>query len=197
MARPGSRSRRVREEEEEYEDDRRGGRTSARRPPAVPPLAIAGLALLAAGGVALLLAGGEKKKAPKPKALAPAPPPKAAEPPPPPPPPAKIPPKPLTPEERAWIESLFQKAEPHVVTFRAKAKEGWALKEKGDNEGANDAWVKAKEEAHLAIAIVGEALEDYDKFPPDRQEVHMQFWNGRLSSWQKEMGNLPKVHVEK
>ncbi len=198
MARPGSRSRRTREGEDS-EESRRGGRSSSRRSSGPPPavLAVGILGVLAVAGLALLVFGGRKKEPEKPKALAPLPPPKEPEPPPKPLPPAKIPPRPLTPEERAWVDGLFKKAEPHVALFKSKSKEGWALKEKGDNEGANGAWVKAKDECHLAIGIVSEALEDYDKFSPDRQEAHMQGYVARLSAWQKELAQLPKVHVEK
>jgi len=199
MARPGSRSRRSRKEEEEEDDrsSRRGGRPAAKA--ATPPATIAlGVGVVVAFGllVYMVASGGEKKPEPRKPVLAPAPlkreaasPPKAVL-------PTKPPPKPLTPEEEAWVRGLFQSAQPHVEAFKKYAKEGWDLKGREDNEGANASWVKAKKEGRQAIEIVNEALEDYEKFPPDRQDAYMSAWVSRLTGWQKELSQVPKVHEE-
>jgi hypothetical protein len=151
------------------------------------------------GGVGLLILIGvavyamaPSKKAPPPQAPPPAPAPKTAEA-----PkvviPTRVLPKPLTESEKSYIGGLFARAQPHMDLFEKYAKQGWDLKEKGDNEGANDAWVKAKDEGHEAIRIVNEAMEDEDKFPLERPG--MEIFNNRQASWTKKLMELPKVNT--
>ena len=190
MARPASRSRR----REEALPARRG-RGAPSRPPQGPPMGIilAGVAGAAVLGIVVYVASKPKPAAapqPAPVALAPV---KKAEPPPPPPPPKKAPPKPLTPEERAYIDGLFRKAEPHVAAFRKHAKAGWDLKGQEDNDGANEEWIDAKHEFQKAVQTVSEALEDEERFPEDRPG--MRAYIDKLVSWQKEYAQLPKVNV--
>jgi hypothetical protein len=193
MPRPAARSRRSRDEDEDDDSGRRG---RGREKPPGPPM---GLLLAGAGGIILaagigIVVANSKKKAP-----APLPPPvvvakpKPVEPPPPP-KPTKIPPKPLTTEERAYIDGLFVKAKPHVDEFHRLAKAGWEFKKKEDNDGANAAWVKAKHEFQAAVAIVSEALEDDIRFPSDRPGL--ESYNSRLSTWTKEHAELPKSFVK-
>jgi hypothetical protein len=199
MARARARSRRSRDEDDEDDrSSRRGGRSSGRKSGPPPAILAAGVGLVVVAGIVAWIAssGGKPKEKEPVKALAPAPPPKAPEPAKPV-LPVKVPPKPLTPEERAYIDGLFQKAEPHFKAFEAKVKEGWALKEKGDNDGSNAAWVTAKDEAHIAIQIVVEAIEDEDRFPPDRQDAYMGSWVSRLARWQKALADVPKVNVDR
>lgn len=190
MARPSSRSRRVAAEEE---PPTRRGRAPVRRPSGPPPALLAVGALVVVGAVvaALLLGGGEKKAPPReePAALAPeAPPEKAA----PPKAPPKAPPPPLTDKERAYVEGLFKQAEPHMKRFYEFADQGWKLE---DEEERNRVWLKAKDAAHTAIQIVSEAMEDYDQFPQERQDAHMQSFNNRLAQWTKDLAQkIGKVH---
>jgi hypothetical protein len=194
MARPAYRNRRGREEEEE--DDRRGrGRGPAPRKASGPPPAVlfGGLAFVAVAIVVGVIAAKSKKAPPPP----PPPPPlrvvqKNPEPPKSGPPP-KAAPKPLTTEEKAFIEGLFAKAQPHVDLFRKHVKAGWDLKNKGDNDASNEAWIDAKKEFHKALEIVVEVTEDEDRFPAERPG--MSFFNSRVAGWQKELSDLPKVNV--
>ena len=200
MARPGSRSRRSRAEEEEEEESssRRGGRAAvkASKGPAPATLALGGGVVLALGLLIYMIAQPSEKKVQRKPVLAPVAVKKEEAPPPRPVLPTKVPPKPLTAEETAWVKGLFEKAQPHVDSFRSLSKQGWDLKAKEDNDGANAAWVKAQKEAREAIAIVSEALEDYEKFPPDRQDAYMSSWVSRLNGWVKERSQLNKVHDE-
>jgi len=152
-----------------------------------------GGAVLLAVGLGIVLAGGDKKAPPPPPPPLVKAKPKPAEPPPPP-KPTRVPPKPLTTEERAFIDGLFQRAQPHIDAFRKYAKEGWDLKGKEDNEGANDVWLKAKHEYQAAVQIVSEALEDEDRFPGERPG--MDSYNSKLGVWTKEHSQLPKVYVK-
>jgi hypothetical protein len=193
MARPAAGRRRRREEEEDDDSGRRGrGREKPQGPPAGLLLAGVGGVILAAGiGI---VAANSKKKAPPPPPPAPvvakakpvevAPPPK----------PTKVPPKPLTAEERTYIDGLFTKAKTHIDEFHKYAKVGWDLKGKGDNDGANDAWVKAKHEFQAAVGIVSEAVEDDLRFPSERPG--MSTYNDRVGAWQKEYMALPKSFVK-
>jgi hypothetical protein len=193
MARPAARSRRSRDEDEDDDSGRRGrGREKPPGPPAGLLLAGVGGIILCAG-IGIVIANSKKKAPPplppapvvaKPKPVEAAPPPKST----------KIPPKPLTPEERTYIDGLFAKAKPHVDEFHRFAKEGWDLKKKEDNDGANEAWVKAKHEFQAAVAIVSEALEDDVRFPSDRPGL--ESYNSRLATWTKEHAELPKSFVK-
>jgi len=196
MARPAARSRRRRDEDEEDDDSGRRGRGAGREKPKGPPAALllAGAGgVLAAVGIGIFIANSGKKapiQLPPPVVVAKP----RMEAPPPPPKPTKVPPKPLTPEERAYIEGLFARAKPHFETFQKLAREGWDLKKKEDNEGANARWVKAKHEYQEAVQIVSEALEDEDRFPSERPG--MDSYNARLGAWQKELATVPKTFVK-
>jgi hypothetical protein len=141
-------------------------------------------------GIAAATSG--KKEAPKVEAPKPPPPPPKAE-------PVKTglppvePPKPLTEEEKKFLEGLFEQAKPHVEEFRKQAKAGWDLKGKGDNDGANECWIDAKHAFQKAVQIVSEGLEDEVRFPSERPGVDR--YNARLAAWQKEMSELPKVNM--
>ncbi len=199
MARPAYRksrgSGRDRDRDEDDEDDRRGrGRGAARKPSGPPPMAmLAGLGfVILAVGIGIIASRPDKAPPPPPPPLVVAPPKVELEPPKAGPPP-KAPPKPLTEDERKRIETLFQRAQPHIDAFRQKAKEGWALKGKEDNEGANEAWIDAKHEYQKAMEIVNEAMEDEDRFPAERPG--MASFIGKLGGWTKELAALPKVNT--
>ena len=192
MARPASRSRRGRDEDE---DTGRRGRSSAPRKPSGPPMGIilGGAGILLVAVIAAFAMGKPKKP------IAPPPPPVALKPKVEEAPvarpvgPVKAPPKPLTDQERTYINGLFTKADPHIKKFRDHAKAGWDLKNKGDNDGANEEWIDAKHEYQKAVAIVSEALEDAERFPEERPG--MPEFNGRLAGWNKEFAALPKVNT--
>lgn len=191
MARPASRSRRGRDEDEAP------GRSGKYAPPprSGPPamiLLLGGALVVVAAIVGIALATSGKKPPPPPPAPAPLPPPKKVEPPKPA-APERVPPKPLTVEEKEFLEGLFREAQPHIDEFRKQAKAGWVLKGKEDNDGANDAWIDAKHAFQKAVQIVSEGLEDEERFPPDRPGLDR--FNGKLAAWQKEMSELPKVNV--
>jgi len=142
-------------------------------------------------GVAVAIMAGGKEPAPKPapKPLAPVVEPEPVEAPK---PAAKAPPPPLTEKEKAYVQGLFDQAEPHMKKFYEYADKGWALDDEAER---NAAWKVAKEEAHKAIQIVVEAMEDFDRFPMERQTAHMRRWNDRLTGWQKDLqGKIGKVH---
>jgi len=142
--------------------------------------------------VGIAVANSGKKPAPPPIVVLPPPPPKKVEPP----KPAMNvpePPKPLTLEEKLFLEGLFKEAQPHMDEFRRKAKEGWDLKGKGDNDGANECWIDAKHAFQKAVQIVGSGLEDETRFDPDRPGLDR--FNEKLAAWQKEFSELPKVNV--
>ena len=154
-------------------------------------LVMGAAAVIVGGIIVAMVASGNKKAPPKeaPKPLAPvvvAPPvetPKA---------PVKVPPPPLTDKERAFIEGLFKQAEPHMKKFYELADQGWKNEDEAER---NIAWLSAKKEAHKAISIVNEAMEDYDQFPTERQDAYMGSWNARLTQWQKDlMGKIGKTH---
>ncbi len=195
MARPAYRKRRDRDEDDE-EDGRRGrGAGAAGRKPAGPPPALLfggiGFVILAAG-IGIAASRSDRAPPPPPLVVVQAAPKKELEPPKPA-PPVKDPPKPLTEDEKKYIDGLFKRAQPHIDAFRGKAKEGWALKGKEDNEGANEAWMDAKHEYQKALEIVNDAMEDEDKYPAERPG--MGTFLGRLSGWQKELSELPKVNM--
>ena len=191
MARPASRRQR---REEEEDPPARGRRGSAPKPggPNTAMIALGGAVLVLAGGIAFLLTDGGKKPkveekpvlAPKAAPLGPAT-------------PAKAPPPPLTAEERTYIDGLFTRAQPHAEAAARFAREGWEHKGGDDMEAANESWKQAKHELQEAIGIVSEALEDYDRFPQERQDLHMRNYNSRLSGWTKEYSNIPKVDADR
>jgi hypothetical protein len=152
-----------------------------------------GLAFVVVAVVVAIVAAKSNKPAPPPppppvaKVVEKAPePPKAG-------PPPKPAPKPLTPEEKTYIEGLFAKAQPHVDLFRRNAKKGWDLKNQGDNDAANEAWIDAKHEFQKAMEFVVEVTEDEDRFPAERPG--MSWFNGKVAQWQKELSEIPKVNV--
>jgi len=193
MARPASRSRRGRDDDDE--DSGRRGRSSAPRPPSgPPPIVLLGGVAIVIVAIILGIAMGKPKKPIEPPKQAAAPKPLKVEtsetkpig-------PVKPLPKPLTETEKTFINDLFKKAEPHMADFRRHAKAGWDLKNKEDNEGANEEWIDAKHDFQKAVQIVSEALEDVDRFPEERPG--MKSFNDRLGQWQKEFSALPKVNV--
>jgi len=194
MARPpSSRTRRGRERDEE--DD--GGRRSRyapppRKGPQPAVLLLGGAVIVVFVIIGVVLAGGGDRKAPPPP---PAPPPLKAKTVEPPRPvePSRPQPKPLTEQEKAYLEGLFTQAKPHIEEFRRKAREGWDLKGRQDNDGANECWIDAKHAFQKAVQIVSEGLEDETRFEPDRPGLDR--FNERLAVWQKEMSELPKVNV--
>jgi hypothetical protein len=194
MARPAGRGRTSRARDEDDDPGDRRGRSAAPAPSGPGPgVILGGVALVVVAIVVAVVAANSGKK--KPVAAPPplAPPPKKVEAPPPPPPPAKALPKPLTAEEKSFIEGLFKKAAPHIESFRAHAKAGWEQDKKGEKDAANEEWIDAKHAFQEAVQIVNEALEDEDRFPGDRPG--MSTFNQRLAVWQKEMSDLPKVNV--
>ena len=192
MARPAPRGRRVRDEDE---PPSRRGRGTAPRKASGPPMGVllgCGALVVLAAVVGIVASGKPKETKPAPAPVSKAPPPKEPSPVRPA-PPEKPPPKPLTADERTYIEGLFRRAQPHIESFRQHAREGWTFKEKGDNDAANEEWIDAKHEFRKAVEIVSEALEDEDRFPSERPG--MDSYNGRLATWTKEMAALPKVNV--
>jgi len=194
MARPVSRARRGRDEDDDDDSRRRGRGPAPRKPSGPPPIVIlGGVAIVIVAVILGVTMGGPKQKvAPPPLPVVRAPVKadpvevKPAG-------PTKVPPKPLTDSETAFIKGLFEKADPHIKDFRKHAKAGWDLKNKEDNEGANEEWIDAKHDFQKAVQIVSEALEDVDRFPEERPG--MRAFNDRLGAWQKEFAALPKVNV--
>ncbi len=192
MARPASRARRGRDEDEDA--GRRGRGPAPRRPSGPPPFVLlGGIGFVVAAVILGFVMGGPKKPVEVPKPVV-APKTVKAE------PvaakplgPVKPAPKPLTDQEKAYIEDLFRKADPHIQAFRKHAKAGWDLKNKEDNVAANEEWIDAKHDFQKAVQIVSEALEDAERFPEERPG--MKYFNERLGAWQKEFSALPKVNV--
>jgi hypothetical protein len=190
MARPVSRRRR---EEEEEEDDRgaRGRRRGAAPAKGSNTTVVMGavVGVLALVAIIAVAAGGKEKPRPAPAPLlgppveAPKAPPGSTE----------EPPKPLTAAEKDEIESAFREAEPHMEEFRAFRKEGFSKKEAGDNDGANESWLKAKKAYRAALGVVNEVMEDEDRFPMKRQEAFMKSWISKLSGWTHEFASVPKT----
>ena len=192
MARPASRARRGRDEEEDT--GRRGRGPAPRKASGPPPIVlVGGIGIVVVAVILGFAMGGPKKQVEVPKPVVAA---KPLKPEPvveKPTGPVKVPPKPLTEQEKTYIEGLFKKADPHIQAFRKHAKAGWDLKNKEDNLGANEEWIDAKHEFQKAVVIVSEALEDTDRFPEERSG--MKYFNERLGAWQKEFSALPKVNV--
>jgi hypothetical protein len=188
MARPVSRRRR---EEEEEEPEGRGRRRGPQKP-AGPNMTVIMGSVVGALVLVLVVVMAMKDK-PKPKP-APVPLGKVEEAPPPKPlAPGEEPPKPLTEAEKAEVDQAFRDAEPHMATFRVHYKKGFDLKEAGDNEGANDEWLKAKKAYRAALGIVNEVMEDEERFPQRRQEAFMRSWTEKLSEWSHAAADTPKT----
>lgn len=193
MARPSTRARRGRDDDDE-DSGRRGRGPAPRRSSGPPPIVlVGGIGIVVAAVVLGFAMGGPKKPVEVPKPVVVPKPVKAEPVAQKPAGPVKVPPKPLTEQERAYIEDLFRKADPHIQAFRKHAKAGWDLKNKEDNAGANEEWIDAKHDFTKAVQIVSEALEDVDRFPEERPG--MKSFNERLGAWQKEWAALPKVNV--
>jgi len=193
MARPASRRRRRDEEEEEDEGAGRRGRRAARPSGPNPVTLVLGGVVLVLIVVAVIM--GTSGDKPQPVQDKPA----LGPPPPPPPPtgPVDEPPKPLTAEETAEINRVFEQAQPDVDAFLRLKDEGWKKKnEEEDNDGANDAWVQAEEHYKAAMRIVNEIMEDEDRFPERRQTEFMTRWIDKVATWQKARSSIPKVNFK-
>jgi len=192
MARPPSRSRRGRDDDED--SGRRGRGPAPRKASGPPPIVLlAGVAIIVVAIVLGVAMGKGKKPIEPPKVIAAPKPVVVDEGPAKPVGPVKIPPKPLTETEKAYINDLFKKADPFIESFRKHAKAGWDLKKKEDNDGANEEWIDAKHDYQKAVQIVSEALEDAERFPEERPG--MSTFNTKLSAWTHEFSQLPKVNV--
>ncbi len=194
MARPASRRRRGRDDDAGDDGERPGRRGRGSAAPAANPMTIVmgGVVALLVIGVAIAMMGGEKEPPKKIEPLGPATPAPVA-------PPSgskKEPPKPLTPEEIKEVEEVFAGAAEEMAEFRRFVKAGWALKNGGDNDGANDEWVQAKKRYQKALGIANEVMEDEDRFPLERQQLHMKRFLDRMGDWAKEMSDVPKVNVK-
>lgn len=192
MARPASRARRDRDDDEDT--GRRGRGPAPRKPSGPPPMVVlGGIGIVVTAVILGFAMGGPKKKVEVPKPVVALKPVKVEPVEVKPTGPVKTPPKPLTEQEKSYISDLFRKAEPHILSFRTHAKAGWALKDKEDNDAANEEWIDAKHDFQKAVQIVSEALEDAERFPDERPG--MRAFNDRLAGWTKEFSELPKVNV--